>query len=192
MLALAAAVIVAAGISLGLLLSGGTPAETSPLALHSGTGLSASASGTVRQADSGWSVQLTAVHLPEPGPGQGHRPGGAHDDVSWFALRLRVDAVQMRDDVAENEQRRFERQHIAHHAPGGVGTSCAWLAVRVTPDAVGGAQAQEPVHADAGQGGGGEHEENNEYLPAAVDESAGADQQQECEYLAQPRTSQSD
>ena len=84
MLALAAAVVVAAGVSIGLLLSGGTSAETYALALHSGTGLSASASGTMRQADSGWSVQLTAVHLPAPGPGQfyqcwwvgaGNRPG---------------------------------------------------------------------------------------------------------------------
>jgi hypothetical protein len=84
MLALAAAVIVAAGTTIGLLLSGGTPAESYALALHSGTGLSASASGTIRQADSGWSVQLTAVHLPEPGSGQfyqcwwvgpGNRPG---------------------------------------------------------------------------------------------------------------------
>jgi hypothetical protein len=83
-LALAAVVIIAAGTSIGLLLSGGTPAETYALALHSGTGLAASASGTLRQADSGWSVQLTAVHLPEPGPGQfyqcwwvgpGNRPG---------------------------------------------------------------------------------------------------------------------
>jgi hypothetical protein len=70
MLALAAAVVVAAGISIGLLLSGGTPAESYALALHSATGLPASASGTVRQADSGWSVQLTAVRLPPPGPGQ--------------------------------------------------------------------------------------------------------------------------
>jgi Anti-sigma-K factor rskA len=70
MLALAAAVIVAAGLSAGLLLSGGTSAVSYALALHSGTGLPASASGTVRQADSGWSVQLTAVHLPQPGPGQ--------------------------------------------------------------------------------------------------------------------------
>ena len=84
MLALAAAVVIAAGLSIGLLLSGGTPAETYALALHSGTGQPASASGTIRQADSGWSVQLTAVHLPEPGPGQfyqcwwvgpGNRPG---------------------------------------------------------------------------------------------------------------------
>jgi hypothetical protein len=84
MLALAAAVVVAAGVSIGLLLSGGTPAESYALALHSATGLPASASGTVRQADSGWSVQLTAVHLPEPGSGQfyqcwwvgpGNRPG---------------------------------------------------------------------------------------------------------------------
>jgi anti-sigma-K factor RskA len=84
MLALAASVIVAAGIAIGLLLSAGTAAETYPLALHSGAGLSASASGTMRQADSGWSVQLTADHLPEPGPGQfyqcwwvgaGNRPG---------------------------------------------------------------------------------------------------------------------
>ena len=83
MLALAAAVIIAAGISIALLKSG-TTAETDALALHSGTGLSASASGTTRQADGGWSVQLTAVHLPEPGPGQfyqcwwggpGNRPG---------------------------------------------------------------------------------------------------------------------
>jgi hypothetical protein len=100
MLALAAAVVIAAGISIGLLLSGGTPAETYALVLHSGTGSpsvvppgpirhpgqgqSASATGTVRQVDGGWSVQLTAVHLPEPGPGQfyqcwwvglGNRPG---------------------------------------------------------------------------------------------------------------------
>jgi Anti-sigma-K factor rskA len=70
MLAVAAAVIVAAGLSAGLLLSGGTHAASYALALHSRTGLSSSASGTLRQADSGWSVQLTAVHLPEPGPGQ--------------------------------------------------------------------------------------------------------------------------
>jgi anti-sigma-K factor RskA/putative zinc finger protein len=71
MLALAAAVVViAAGTGLGLLLSGGPSAETYALALHSGTGLSASASGTMRQAEAGWSVQLTAVHLPEPGSGQ--------------------------------------------------------------------------------------------------------------------------
>ena len=70
MLALAAAVIIAAGLSIGLLVSGGTPARSYALALHSGTGLSASASGTIRHADSGWSVQLTAVHLPEPGSGQ--------------------------------------------------------------------------------------------------------------------------
>jgi hypothetical protein len=84
MLALAAAVIVAAGTGIGLLLSGGTPAATYALALHSGTGVSASASGTMRQANSGWSVQLTAAHLPEPGSGQfyqcwwvgpGNRPG---------------------------------------------------------------------------------------------------------------------
>ena len=70
MLALAAAVIVVAGISIGLVVSGGTPAASYAVALHSGTGLPASASGTIRQADSGWSVQLTAVHLPEPGSGQ--------------------------------------------------------------------------------------------------------------------------
>ena len=54
-------------------LSGGTPAETYALALHSETGLSASASEVMRQADSGWSVQLTAVHLPEPGSGNEQR-----------------------------------------------------------------------------------------------------------------------
>jgi len=70
MLALAATVIIAAGTSIGLLLSGGTPAEAYALTLHPGPGLSASASGTIRQADSGWSVRLTAVRLPQPGPGQ--------------------------------------------------------------------------------------------------------------------------
>ena len=69
MLALAAAVVIAAGTT-NVLLSGGSPAGTYALALHPGTGLSASASGTLRQADTGWSVQLTAVHLPEPGSGQ--------------------------------------------------------------------------------------------------------------------------
>ena len=89
MLALAAAVVIAAGTSIGLLLSGGTSAESYTLQLHSGpgqsaTGQSATASGTMRQAASGWSVQLTAKHLPVPGPGQfyqcwwvgpGNRPG---------------------------------------------------------------------------------------------------------------------
>jgi hypothetical protein len=80
MLALAAAVVVAAGISIGLLLSGGSSAESYPLQLHSGPGQAAAgqsaavqaatASGTMRQAASGWSVQLTAEHLPAPGPGQ--------------------------------------------------------------------------------------------------------------------------
>jgi anti-sigma-K factor RskA len=71
MLALAAAVIVAAGVSLGLLLvGGGTAGEVYAFALHSGTGSPASASGTARQADSGWSVQLTADHLAKTGPGQ--------------------------------------------------------------------------------------------------------------------------
>jgi Anti-sigma-K factor rskA len=70
MLALAGVIIVAAGVSIGLLLSRGTPAETYTLALHSPTGLSASAGGTARKADSGWSVQLSAVDLPESGPGQ--------------------------------------------------------------------------------------------------------------------------
>jgi Anti-sigma-K factor rskA len=70
MLALAAAVVVAAGVSIGLLVGGGTPGEGYALTLHSPTGLSASASGTMQQAASGWSVQLTAAHLPEPGPGQ--------------------------------------------------------------------------------------------------------------------------
>jgi hypothetical protein len=70
MLALAAAVIIAAGTGIGLLLSGGTPAATDAFTMHSGAGLSASASGTARQADSGWSVQLTMAHLPELGPGQ--------------------------------------------------------------------------------------------------------------------------
>lgn len=84
MLALAASVIAAAGITIGLLLSAGAPAAAYALALRPGTGLSASASGTVRPADGGWSVQLTADHLPEPGPGDfyqcwwvgaGNRPG---------------------------------------------------------------------------------------------------------------------
>jgi hypothetical protein len=86
MLALAGAVIVAAGVGIGLLLSGGTPEETYTFVLHSGTGLSASASGTIRHAASGWSVQLTAIHLPEPGPGQFYQcwwgPGNGHSLVS--------------------------------------------------------------------------------------------------------------
>jgi hypothetical protein len=70
MLALAASVIVVAGTAVGLLLSGGTASGSYALALHPGTGSPASASGTMRKADSGWSVQLTAYHLPKPGPGQ--------------------------------------------------------------------------------------------------------------------------
>jgi Anti-sigma-K factor rskA/Putative zinc-finger len=69
-LLLAASVLVAAGTAIGLLLSVGAPAGAYALSLHSWTGLSASASGTMRPADSGWSVQLTADHLPEPGPGR--------------------------------------------------------------------------------------------------------------------------
>jgi anti-sigma-K factor RskA len=84
MLALAASVIVLAGTAIGLLLTAGTAAETYALTLHSGTGSSASASGTVQQEGSGWSVHLTADHLPKLSSGQfyqcwwvgaGNRPG---------------------------------------------------------------------------------------------------------------------
>jgi len=87
MLALAASVIVivaAAGTTIGLLLSGGTAAQTYALAMHPGRGFSASGSGTIRQVGRNWSLQLTADHLPEPGSGHfyqcwwfgaGNRPG---------------------------------------------------------------------------------------------------------------------
>jgi anti-sigma-K factor RskA len=65
MLALAAAVVVIAGsIGAGLLLSRPAPAETYSIALHPGAGLVASGQATVRQTSNGYTVQLTAAHLP--------------------------------------------------------------------------------------------------------------------------------
>ncbi len=75
MLALAAAVVIAAAVSAGLLLSRPTPAEAYTVALRSQPGLAAAeqaASGqaVARQAGGGWSVQLTVAHLADLGLGR--------------------------------------------------------------------------------------------------------------------------
>ncbi len=70
MLALAAAVVVAAGVSIGLLLSGPPGGESYSVALHSVSGTAASAQAVVRETSAGWSIQLTAAHLPELPSGQ--------------------------------------------------------------------------------------------------------------------------
>jgi anti-sigma-K factor RskA len=85
MLSLAAAVLViAAAIGTALALSRPAPAEAYTVALRSGPGLAASGQAVVRQAGSGWSVQLTVSHLADLGPGRfyecwwvgpGNRPG---------------------------------------------------------------------------------------------------------------------
>jgi anti-sigma-K factor RskA len=85
MLALAAAVVViAAAIGTGLALTRPSPAETYTIALRSRPGLAASGQAVVRQAGSGWSIQLTVAHLADLGPGRfygcwwigpGNRPG---------------------------------------------------------------------------------------------------------------------
>ena len=90
MLALAAAVVIAAAVSVGLLVSRPAPAQdVDTVVLHPQPGspaAAAAASGhaVATQAGGGWSVQLTVAHLPDLGPGRfyecwwagpGNRPG---------------------------------------------------------------------------------------------------------------------
>jgi anti-sigma-K factor RskA len=89
MLTLAAAVVIAAGVGVGLLVSsqqGTGPSFTIPL--HSSAGQAAAGQAVAHQADGGWSIQLTVRHLPDLGPGRfyecwyagpGSRPG--HPDL---------------------------------------------------------------------------------------------------------------
>lgn len=72
MLTLAAAVVLAAGVGIGLWLSAGSPAgESYAFGLHSPSGLAASGQVAMRQTgSSGWSVQLTVAHLPALKAGQ--------------------------------------------------------------------------------------------------------------------------
>jgi anti-sigma-K factor RskA len=83
MLALAAAVVVAAGVSFALL-SRSAPAEAYTVSLRAGPGLAASGHAVMRQADGGWSIQLTVANLADLGSGRyyecwwvgaGNRPG---------------------------------------------------------------------------------------------------------------------
>jgi anti-sigma-K factor RskA len=85
MLALAAAVVVIAGVIGSVLaLSRPATAETYNVALRPGPGQAASGQAVVRQTGSGWSIQLTVSHLADLGPGrfyecrwvgQGNHPG---------------------------------------------------------------------------------------------------------------------
>jgi hypothetical protein len=87
MLALAAALVIAAAISVGLLVSRPAPAQSYTVVLHPQPGSpAAAASGraVATQAGGGWSVQLTVAGLPDLGPGRfyecwwagpGNRPG---------------------------------------------------------------------------------------------------------------------
>ncbi len=75
MLALAAAVVFAAAVSAGLLLSRPAPAEAYTVALHSQPGLPAAAQAAsgravATQTGSGWSIQLTVAHLADLGRGR--------------------------------------------------------------------------------------------------------------------------
>jgi anti-sigma-K factor RskA len=84
MLTLAAAVVIAAGVGAGLLVSrsGGGPSFTIPL--HPAAGQAAAGQAVAHQADGGFSIRLTVRHLPDLGPGRfyecwyagpGSRPG---------------------------------------------------------------------------------------------------------------------
>jgi anti-sigma-K factor RskA len=84
MLALAAALVIVAGVGAGLVLSRPPPAETYTLALHTPATEHVSGQAVVVHTDSGWSVQLTVAHLTDLGPGKfyecwwvgpGNRPG---------------------------------------------------------------------------------------------------------------------
>jgi Anti-sigma-K factor rskA/Putative zinc-finger len=87
MLALAAALVIAAAVSIGLLVSRPAPAQTYTVVLRPQPGSpAAAASGraVATQAGGGWSVQLTVARLPDLGPGRfyecwwtgpGNRPG---------------------------------------------------------------------------------------------------------------------
>lgn len=70
MLTLAAAVVIAVGVGVGLLVSqtGGGLSFTIPL--HPASGQAATGQAVAHQADGGWSIQLTVHHLPDLGPGR--------------------------------------------------------------------------------------------------------------------------
>ena len=70
MLALAAAIVVAAGVSVGLLLSASPAGESYSIALHSAAGTTASAQAVARETSAGWSIQLTVAHLAKLPSGQ--------------------------------------------------------------------------------------------------------------------------
>ena len=83
MLALAAAVVIAAAVGAGLLVS--RPAGLAfTIPLHPRPGQAASGQAVARHTGSGWSIQLTVAHLADLGPGRfyecwyagpGNRPG---------------------------------------------------------------------------------------------------------------------
>jgi anti-sigma-K factor RskA len=89
MLALAAALVIVAAVSVGLLVSRPAPAQAYTVVLRLQPGLPAAAGAAsgravATQAGGGWSVQLTVAHLPDLGPGRfyecwwagpGSRPG---------------------------------------------------------------------------------------------------------------------
>jgi anti-sigma-K factor RskA len=70
MLALAAVVVLVAGLGAGLLLSRSSSGETYTVSLRPGPGLAASGQAVVRQTSSGWSIQLTVAHFADLRPGQ--------------------------------------------------------------------------------------------------------------------------
>jgi anti-sigma-K factor RskA len=142
MLALAAAVVVAAGVGIGLLLSGGAPAGNYALSLHPGPGLAASGHGVMRQADGGWSIQLTVAHLADLGSGRfyecwwtgvGDRPGhpvrvsaGTFTVGPSGTVTLQMWTAANPDD--------FPTMKITVGSPGGTGPGQVVLAGTVTDE----------------------------------------------------------
>ena len=70
MLALAAAIVIAVATGVGLELSHSSSGEKYTIALHPVSGLAASGQVVATQTGNGWSVELTAAHLANLGPGK--------------------------------------------------------------------------------------------------------------------------
>jgi anti-sigma-K factor RskA len=70
MLTLAAAVVIAVGVGVGLLVSQTRGGLSFTYPLHPSAGQAAAGQAVAHQADGGWSIQLTVRHLPDLGPGR--------------------------------------------------------------------------------------------------------------------------
>ena len=79
LIAVAAAALVAAGAAASFVVTQSAPALAFSIPLHGQNGTTAAAQATAHQSAGGWSIQLTARHLKQLGPGQFYE--------CWYASR---------------------------------------------------------------------------------------------------------